>query len=169
MSARHSLLDEVNSWAIKCRVSILSTKDSWSGSLNWKQEEDNYTIRIIGPLGQGSLHIIGDKSKVTLKTSDKKTPTSAPSAEALMEKEMGWQMPVSELKYWVKALPNPHSNFEKGTFDELGRPVSFNQSGWYVEFFKYEKVKGFDMPRKIYMENDRFKIKMIIKHWDLEV
>jgi len=169
MSARHSLLDELNAWNIKGRISVISTEDSWNGTLNWSQDSDNYEIRIIGPLGQGSLHIKGDKNTVTLQTSDKKKPVTAPSAEALLEKQMGWQMPVSELKYWVKAIPNPHGNFKDAKFDKLGRPVSFTQSGWFVQFFKYQKFKGFDMPRKVYLENDRFKIKMIIKRWELEV
>jgi len=170
ISARHALTDEINIWAIKGRISIITPEDAWNGSLNWHQVTDSFEIKIIGPLGQGSLHVTGDKNLVTLKTSDKKKkPVTAPDAESLLTKEMGWELPVSQLRYWVKGVPNPFNTFTKVVFDKNGRPMSFEQSGWSVQFFGYKVFKGYDLPRKIFMQKNEFKVKMIIKNWDLEI
>ncbi len=168
LSERQKSLVAIEQWTLKGRVSILSKQDAWSGSLFWQQfNPEKYDIRIIAPLGQGTLRLLGSADGVTLTTSDSNKVLKAKNAEILLQQEMGWQMPISGMRYWILGLANP-SPYKNLKVDSQGRPKVFEQAGWEIKFLRYKQVKTVLVPDKIVLENDRFKVKVIIKSWQLE-
>jgi outer membrane biogenesis lipoprotein LolB len=40
------------------------------------------------------------------------------------------------------------------------------QDGWEIQFLRYHKVNGKQLPKKIYLQNNEFKVKLLIKYWN---
>jgi len=167
ISPRITKLRAINSWSVRGRVSIVTGDDGWNGSIRWKQVDSHYDIRIVGPLGQGALWLQGSPGFVELRSSKNKESVTATDAETLLYQQMGWKIPISGLRYWVLGLFGPGKT-EEIKYNKQGLPVEFVQAGWTIRLLRYREVAGQQIPVKIFLNNDRFRVKMIIKLWKLE-
>lgn len=167
LSPRIEKLRALNKWSIRGRVSIVTGDDGWNGSIRWKQVDSNFDIRIVGPLGQGAIWLQGSPGFVELRSSKNKKSITATDAESLLYQQMGWKIPVSGMRYWVLGLFGPGQT-ESIKYNKQGLPAEFVQSGWTIRLLRYRKVAGQQMPVKIFLNNNRFRVKMIVKLWKLE-
>ncbi len=167
VTERIAKLRLVTTWSIRGRVSIVTGNDGWGGSIRWKQVDSNYDIRIVGPLGQGGIWLQGSPGFVELRSSKNKKSITATNAEALLYRQMGWRIPVSGMRYWVLGLFGP-GKIESIKYNKEGLPSEFVQSGWTIRLKRYREAEGLQFPAKIYLSNDRFRVKMIVKRWKLE-
>jgi len=164
---RSRILSAVSQWKIQGRVSIITDNDGWNGSIRWKQVDSHFDIRIVGPLGQGSMWLQGSPGYVELRSSKDKQSVTANDAEELLYRQMGWKIPVSGLRYWVLGLFAPGQP-EQVKYNKQGQLIEFVQSGWTIRLLRYRKMAGQIMPVKIFLHNDRFRLKMIVKQWKLD-
>lgn len=136
-----------------------------SANIEWRNHRKGYAIQIHGAFGLGSAELKKSGRKVTLKT--KSTNVSAYSHEQLLEQHLGWSMPVSDLKHWIKGLPAPTSTPEEMTLNEQGLLTELTQSGWEIRFDRYQKQQGYTLPGKIIATHERLKITLIAKSWQI--
>lgn len=162
-------LGKIVNWELNGRVSIRSGKDAWSGSLYWLQNRDRYDLRILAPLGMGSLHLKGSAAGVVLKHSGEEASFSSRDPELLLSRKFGWYIPVKSLRYWVKGLPDPR--FGKAgqlKLDTYGRVAEMQQAGWQIRFLRYQSVKNIQLPGKVFLNHNGLGVRMIIREWDLK-
>lgn len=162
--ARRTLLSELEHWTLHGRIAIQLPKQAWSASLLWAQNREKYELHLIGPLGRGSVELSGGAGEVVLQTADHKV-YSAPSAEALLQQNLGWQLPVEGLRYWVRGLPEPGHEPRKVVLDERGRVSHLQQNGFSVSYDDYEMIQGYDLPGRITLENEKIRVKLVISSW----
>ncbi len=163
LAGKQGGLEQIQSWSLEGRISIITPEDAWSGSLIWEQTGDHYIIHIVGPLGQGAIQLDGGPDHATLKGAEQQE-VSAEDPESLMVQTLGWKVPVAGLRYWVRGLaaPGPVKDFK---YDEMGRPATLFQAGWEIRFTGFQQIHGKSLPAKLLLENERFKIKILIKSW----
>ncbi len=157
----------VTRWQIKGATSIKTPDESLSASLNWHQEGPySYHIVLLGPMGSGSMTISREGNEVSLLTSDGHNGKAA-SAEDLMQEELQWSLPVSDLYYWIRGLPAPgsKSNMINDTYNHLQK---LEQKNWAVDYLRYTNVDGLDLPSKIYMNHDDINVRIVISKWEIE-
>lgn len=158
-------LNQIQTWQVRGKLSITSPEDSVTGYLTWEQQDDNYDLFISGPFGQGSTRLTGNNGEARL-TLPNQDPVSAPSAEFLMEKYLGWQFPVLDIRYWVKGQASPHSP-STAIKDESGLLESLNQHNWQIEFSRYNLQSGNWLPSRIKIKGHDFKFTLVIKEWNI--
>lgn len=164
--SQHQLqLNKISSWKINGRLAVTNKAEVWHLSVNWKQQEQNYTIHLSGPFGAGAVQLTGDSTGVTIKTSDK--TTYAPDAEQLLYESTGVQIPVQNLFYWVRGLPNPDSPISSQIIDPYGRLKKVSQNEWNVSFKRYKKNNNIDLPSKIFIRKKTLDIRLIIEDWSI--
>ncbi len=163
---RAATLAKIQAWDIKAVMAVQTHAGTEGGSANlqWQQRYQNFTLLLFGPLGAGSMKIAGRPGYVLLETADGQT-FSASSTEILLAQQTGWQLPVSDLYYWIRGLPVPGVPANK-QFDAYHHLVKLNQQGWTIDFLRYSVVHQVDVPTKISLENWRIKVKMVIRQWD---
>jgi len=164
---RMEALRGLESWTCNGRVAANDGKESFSGSLRWRQTQDAYQIRLSGPLGQGLVEVKGSPQGVTLRTSDQNT-FAAPTPEALLDQYFGWRLPVTGLRYWIVGLPMPGLPMADGVLDPRGRLERLQQSGWRIQYLAYRQVQGLDLPSKLVLEHPRLSARIVISRWQLE-
>ena len=157
-------LATLQQWRITGRLGIQTGHEGWHVSLDWQQQDGDYTIRITAPLGQGSLLLEGGTAGVTLQTSDGET-LRAKDPGLLLYQQLGWKVPVASLRYWVLGLPAPGDAVE--SLDEYGRLSHLSQSGWEIEFLDYEVQQNVELPSRVFVTNHLAKVRLVIGEWQL--
>ena len=153
----------IDGWQINGKIGIRAPKDSGSGTLFWLQRQDYYDIRLSGPLGRGAARLTGRPGKVSLEVANQGR-YDAPNPEVLLEEQMGWKLPVSNLAWWVRGLPAPDSK-SKLTLDTDSRLANLEQDGWQVEYTSYTQQNGFWLPEKIKLHGTDLDVTLVIKEW----
>ncbi len=165
-SERKIALSNLTHWKLSGRFGAKNISDSWSGNINWLQQQNRYQINISGPLSTGSVEISGDEYSSELYVSEEES-YGASNAEELLESHTGLRLPMSNLRYWLIGLPSPTSLLESIEFDEFGRLKKVAQQGWAVTFKRYSYVNDVELPNKIFLVNHEFDVRLVIQSWQI--
>lgn len=160
---REVALNRIQNWHLSGKVGVIAQHNSGSASLNWTQQQNHYTISLVGPLGAGGLTLDGRPGLVTMETGDGKH-ASASTPEKLLAQQWGWQLPVSQIKYWIRGLPAPGAASQT-QFDAYHRLSAITQLGFNVQFLSYYNVGSLSLPDKISITSPSIKVKIIVNQW----
>ena len=161
--AHKAHISEIDGWQISGKIGIQAPQDSGSGTLFWLQRQGYFDIRLSGPLGRGATRLTGRPDAVALEVAGQGR-FEAESPEALVESQLGWQLPVSHLLYWVRGLPAPDSR-SRIALDPNGRLASLQQDGWDVQYLGYTEEDGYTLPNRIKLAGRDLKITLVVKDW----
>jgi outer membrane lipoprotein LolB len=164
--ARQRVLRESEAWKLKGRVVIDAIEEVWTGTLHWRQQGEEFEIRWMAPLGQGSVELRGNPARVTLRV-PKEQPVTATSAENLLQLHLGWSLPVSGLRYWLLGLPAPELPVANLSLDPFGRLLRLSQGGWQIRYLDYSSVKEYELPGKLFFDNPKLRLRLVIDRWEL--
>ncbi len=154
---------QITSWNLKGSVSIQHQTGTDFASVQWDQQGSQYSIALYGPLSLGKVQITGHPGQVTLAQSGKST-ASAASPEQLMQKQLGWQLPLSNLYYWVRGIPAP-GKATRTSYDASNHLKQLSQQGWTISYTDYTTVQQVDLPRRIWLMNPNLRVSLVIKNW----
>ena len=156
----------LSAWQLNGRVSLTRGEEGWHASLRWQEQDDSYFLKISGPLGQGGFQMNGDGHGVVLVDADGRT-FAARNADALLQQVTGWQLPVVGLRYWIRGLPAPEAGEVQASRDEAGRLSSLTQSGWVINYNRYQLVDGIYLPGKLQLLHDDISVRIVVDKWEL--
>lgn len=157
-------LSQLTQWHLNGRLAIQTGHEGWHLKIDWQQDRQTYAINLIAPLGQGSLKLDGNEHFVTLQ-SDKGEAVSATDPAALLQQQLGWRVPVTALRYWVRGIPAPGPRQEQ--LDEYGRLTHLEQGEWEIQFLDYQPQQGLELPGRVFINNHQAKVKLVISDWQL--
>jgi len=154
-------LKNLDQWQIQGSLSIRQGNDSDIAYYSWQQNKDIYQIHLSGPLNLGSIYINGNSEEVTLIKSQKEK-YSAKTPEKLLQKTVGWSLPISGLVYWIKGMPSPNTPYslKLGSYNHL---TYLKQQGWIIQYPDFTVQNGIDLPQKLTLQKADLKIKIIVK------
>ncbi len=158
------LLTSIDHWQLQGKLGLQVPDHSGSVYVNWQQQQRDYAIHLSGPLGQGTTWIRGNDRGVELENSDGKI--SARTPEQLMLDNLGWWLPVSELHYWIRALPSPTASEAALQRNDDGTIAQLQQSGWTLQYSRYQPVEGWPLPGRVVAQRDDIRLTFIIKNWE---
>lgn len=153
----------VDAWQINGKVGIRAPQDSGSGTLFWLQRQDYSDIRLSGPLGRGAARLTGRPGDVQLEVANQGR-YQAESAEQLLREQLGLNLPVSHLFWWIRGLPSPDSK-SRLNLDSQSHLAQLSQDGWHVEFLSYAEQNGFWLPERIKLSGFDLQVTLVIKDW----
>jgi outer membrane lipoprotein LolB len=148
-------------WQLSGKLGIRNQQQTKSAYLNWQQCGESFDIRLSGPLGQGGARLQGSRGSVTLQTKDKTSSASNP--EQLLQQQLGWSMPISQLQYWVRGIPSPNQGY-RNNLDNNG----FEQAGWQISYLQLQQVDNLTLPAKAIATHPRLKLTLLLKNWQLD-
>ncbi|MDX1693288.1 MAG: lipoprotein insertase outer membrane protein LolB [Ketobacteraceae bacterium] len=151
-------------WQLQGKIGIKQRDDGGSAYINWTQAEDSFYIRLSGPLGSGTTIISGNDSGAKLESASDGT-FIAESPEQLLYEHTGWHLPLHNLLYWVKGLPEPRLPAIT-EFDERGYLSRLIQGPWQLDFYRYQNALDVTLPHKIKIYNQDLKVTLVIKNWE---
>jgi len=155
---------QLDAWRLKGRIAISSDSENWTASVYWQQQGSTYQLRLNMPLGQGALLLEGDEKEVIMRTADNKTYKAA-NADALMADVLKLDMPVTNLRFWIRGIPAPQSAPDRYLLNDKKQLRHLQQDGWFITYLHYVNVEGIALPKKMFLENQSIKVKIAILEW----
>jgi outer membrane lipoprotein LolB len=149
-------------WQIQGKIGVRTADDAGSAYIDWSQAQDSFYITLSGPLGQGTTIVSGNPTGARLEQSD--GTWIAESPDQLVQEHTGWEIPISNLLYWVKGMPAPGSR-PAATHNDLGTLATLQQDGWNLTFDQYSPQMGTLLPCRIRIQKDQLRVTLIIKRW----
>lgn len=156
----------ISQWQAEGKLALSYSGERDTASFDWRQRKQNYAIHLFGPLGQGSTWLKKQAGAVTLEA-PKTGRQTAQSAEELMLANLGWQVPVSNMQYWIRGLAAPAPSPTAVQYDTTSHMVKLQQEGWQVEYQQYETFNGWHLPTKLTAKRDDISLRLVIKQWSL--
>lgn len=157
-------LQQLQHWQAEGKLGLKLEQSRHKAYFDWQQSQDNFVIRLSGPLGQGTSWLRQQNGLTTLESSDGQR-RQANSAEALMQNSFGWQVPVSQLRHWIKGIPAPTQLAESINRNELGLLANLQQLGWQLSFSRYGQHGNWQLPGKIIAVREGIRLTIIVKRW----
>ncbi len=154
-------VNRLQSWDINGKIGIITQDSSNSASLKWRQEDLAYQIDIHGPLGQGGASIQGTPGNVTVNISGEGV-FEGPSPEYILYQQLGWDIPISDIYWWIRGLPAPDKEFLHRL--ENNRLKALQQNGWDIQYLRYNNLEP-ALPRKLKLTRNGLKITLIVHNW----
>lgn len=156
-------VSQLDAWDISGKIAVRSPAQSGSGVLFWLQRQDYFDIRVTGPLGQGATRLTGRPGNIQLTTPQ--FSLQAASAEELMDSQLGWSLPVSNLLWWVRGLPAPDSAYQL-QLDDNSLAHRLEQDGWQLDYMRYQTLEnGTQLPERIQLHSPHLQLTLLVKQW----
>lgn len=166
-SKRVASLAGFKNWKLEGKLSVTQPKRSDTAVINlWRQHGREFELHLSSTImGLGSTQLSGDPGFVELTTGQGKDYVSA-KPEQLLQRELGWSLPLDNLRYWIKGIPNPDHPAQL-FFDADGRLKRLQQAGWKVHYRRpHQFIKGLPpLPKLITAENGPVRIRVAVLHW----
>lgn len=164
-------VETLKNWQAIGKLGVKVPNDGGSMSLRWQQQPEQFSIDFTGPFGQNILGIAGHANQVTL-SEPNKAPITAKTAEELIRRNTGWNIPVTQLAYWVRGLPAPTAKVTGFTPNTQGLIGELEQLGWKVTYGDYLSVntgaETLAMPGRITAEFKDVRLTLVIREWQME-
>lgn len=164
--AHQRWLQGLSQWSASGRVAVQVPGDGWNATLLWRQDGADYRIQLSGPFGQGAVRIDGGSGAVHLRAADGRV-ASAPTAEELMAQELGAQVPITVLRYWLTGRPAPQHPVTHTALDDAGRLLELDQVGWQVRYAEYAQSGGGALPARLEIQRDDTQARFLISRWQV--
>lgn len=164
VAARQSALTSLKAWQLTGKIAFRSNQDAGTVNVTWQEQPNHYTLTLLAPLGAGGMTLTGNDQGITLKTDDGKI-MQAKNAGELLRDHGGPNLPIQNLRYWIRGLPAPYSAANP-RFDAYGRLSTLAQDGWQVEYLSYTHALACDLPSRLTLTSPDLKIKMMVYQWE---
>jgi outer membrane lipoprotein LolB len=153
-------LKAIESWKIAGKLGVITPEKRTSVYINWAQNKDESDIKMTNILGVQLARVRDNKNGAELESDGKVISDS--SAEGLIYQITGWFLPVSQLKYWIKALPTQNDqfdSFESGLVSSINADC-INCDVWEISYDNYKQINGQWLPHKVRLSNDTLETRL---------
>lgn len=163
LQQRVDQLSQVQTWQLTGRFSLVTETEAWSGQLYWRQSVNNFLIQFNAPSGQGALQLAGDNDMVELRLANGES-YQAKDAETLLRQQTSWDLPVTAMWFWIRALPDPQQPHHL-QLTEQEQIKQLEQNDWHVEYDGYQQYGSLYFPRKVTIKNQDTRLRVIVTNW----
>ena len=164
---RQLAMNRMQSWSMGGRSALRFKADAWTFGLNWVQRNrQQYSLQIKHPI-TGTVIGILDQSpgRATLKSRGK--VSTGTDAERLLQQQLGVNMPVNGMPYWIRGVMAPQYPVGKVSFIANGRPKQIIQAGWVIDYANYKGSGVNALPSRINISRtqEKVNVRILAKQW----
>lgn len=157
---------QIKMWEIRGRLGVQTESNGGSMDIIWKQSDDEFSIRLIAPLGAGTYLIQGDNEMADIRFPDGQKKV-VNDIDEVFSSALEVKLPANAVKDWIRGLPAKSLSVESISWNQQGLINRIKQSGWNVEMKKY---MGNDilLPHAIYLsrdDNDELDVRLVLRQW----
>ncbi len=162
-SEQRTSLEKLDHYSLTGRVAVAANGQGFSGNLRYRQQAQRADVALDGPLGMGGLRMALEGDRLNISTS-KGEQLDGPEARAELERRLGFDLPLDQLRWWLLGIPAPGES----TLDQdaaSGEIHGFQQNGWRVNIDSRLPALGFALPQKLTATREGTRLKLLIESW----
>jgi len=166
-TAQRDRLLALEQWQLRGRVNVRYEGETHTPRIDWQQQYEEFRIRLWGTFNAGNTLISGRPGLVTLEQDNE--VLTAPTPEDLILQQLGYELPVSYLEYWIRGVPAPASRAELD-FNVDNHLTRLRQDGWTVTYPDPRQYGELILPRRVDVTRPRgdVRLRFIGLDWTLE-
>jgi outer membrane lipoprotein LolB len=104
LAQRRELLESVQDWDMRGRLTVDTGERAFQGSFNWRQRDAVLELVVRGPLRNGVLQVTGQPNSLTVTARGETRTLTDPETE--LSELIGWWLPVASLPDWLLGFPD---------------------------------------------------------------
>ncbi len=164
--AEQQIRQQIKAWEIRGSLGVQTESNGGTLDIIWKQSDDDYSIRLMAPLGAGTYLVQGDSgfAEIRFPNGEKKIVNNV---NDVFTSTLEVDLPVNALKDWIRGLPAKTLSVDDINWNEQGLLNKIKQSGWNIEMKKYSGKKIL-LPHAIYLSRDdniELDIRLLLRQW----
>lgn len=146
-------------WEMQGRAAVAIGTHGWQASVDWRQRGAETVVHLSGPLGVGA-------SVLRLGPDGLSVNDGPPNRDAVeeMQKRIGFDLPVSNLRYWLLGVPDPGLVYTLRLNDQ-NRAAQLTQGGWTVDFPRYRQSAVDELPAALVLSRSPVRVRIVIDQW----
>jgi len=164
--AKADQLLPVNGWGLQGRLAVSDKDDGGSGNFRWSTDASDSHMDFHGALGRGAWTLEANQKGAEITLADGAVHR-AESVEQLVQRVVGWKIPVESLAWWVRGLAEP-GPFKQRDIDDAGNISNLVQNGWAIVYDRYRVFDGLSLPTRMTARKAEWKVKLAVKSWTLD-
>jgi outer membrane lipoprotein LolB len=155
--------ESIVAFSVNARVAVKLDDRGYTARLVWRHSAAHDSLRLFSPVGSIVGEIESDDKGATLTTSDKQVYRSS-DAQSLTREVLGWDLPLSGLRYWVTGRADPAFAVQDEERDARQRFISLTQNDWRIAYSDYFADSA--LPARLTLVYDRLKLRLIVDRWE---
>jgi len=158
-------LKSLKHWQFNGRVAFKSPQEKMSANINWRQKQQDFSLKLTTFLGIGIMEMQGMPGNVQLEVDDEHYQGT--SAKQLLYDITGRTLPVDSLPLWLKGQTTSNTiahYYPQGWLQRLQQPMS----GWNISYSNYRKVQGIWLPHDLVLQQQQQQVKIRINQWNIQ-
>lgn len=146
-------------YSVSGKVAVNAAGKGYSARFSWRHQQAEDAIDISNPLGQivARLEIRPDGAVFT--DADGHQYLAA-DVEALSERELGWRLPASGLRYWLLGLADPASS---ARWENSSEARVLWQQGWRIQY----PADARGTPSKLSLKHADLEVRIALHDWQI--
>lgn len=164
-NVRRPALQTLARFGLNGRVAVAVGSQGFNAGLRWAQAGAVTQLTLTGPLGAGGVQVTADGGALSVVTSSGKHLGDA-EARSELEDKLGFEPPLTSLRYWVLGVPDPGSPASV-QLDAQQRLTGLTQDGWRIDYGAYIPVGAAWLPRLMTLTRQGVRVRMVVDGWQL--
>lgn len=149
------------------RVAVTHNGRAFTSGVRWRHTAERDELWLLTPAGQALAHIVGDAGGAVFTGADRSEYRAADIA-TLIQRALGWEMPVMQLAWWVQGQLAPGAVVQAVERDAHGRLAVLEQEGWRIAYV-YDSQDAIDSRlRRLDLTGEAHAIRLVIDGWRRE-
>jgi outer membrane lipoprotein LolB len=158
-AARRQALAGLRRFRLSGRLAVAAGAEGFNAALEWQQSGDDIDLQLRAPLGFGSARLELRDGLWRFTTSQGLRHEGEAARQALQQ-QLGFELPLEALRYWVLAL-------------ELPASLQAGLETWRAQVDSWrEATLGRDrlqMPRRLTVQRADLRLRLLVESWQLGV
>jgi len=163
--ARRAVLESLSEWEFTGSINVRDAEEAHSSRIRWRQNNELYRINLWGTFNIGATEVNGKPGEVRI-DQEGEEPIITDTPEQLLYDRIGYELPVTELNFWIKGIPAPGPSQEL-SFADNQQLLSFVQAGWRVDYLGYTNFGQQTLPTRIRVQKPPLRLDLIRLNWTL--
>ncbi len=163
--ARKAGLESLSEWEFTGSINVRDAEEAHSSRIRWRQNNELYRINLWGTFNIGATEVNGKPGEVRIEQEGEE-PIITDTPEQLLYDRIGYELPVTELNFWIKGIPAPGPSQEL-RFADNQQLLSFVQAGWRVDYLGYTNFGQQTLPTRIRVQKPPLRLDLIRLNWTL--
>jgi outer membrane lipoprotein LolB len=161
--AQRAALDQLDRYSLNGKVAVAANGQGFTASLRYQQQPRRADLALDGPLGIGGMRITLAERSLEV-TNSRGEALDGEAARAEIERRLGFELPLDELRWWLLGLPAPGQS-EIDAAGDGGEIRGFVQNGWRVAINTRAPALGFSLPQRLTAERGGARLKLFVERW----
>lgn len=163
VAERQALFLALGNWRAQGRMAITNGEDG--GSIGFVLNDTrNGELRLNLSSAAGRWRLLAGPEGAELE-GNRIPRRTARFPEPLVEEALGWYLPVSLMRDWIRGLPAPHDAHQ--IFAENGSLQRLEHADWQIDYERFREVDGHWLPQKIVARSGPYQVTLVILNWRL--